>query len=455
MNAVPAVVLAADEADVTQNVESILVPIVAVAAAIVVGWLVASALRRLIHATARRWNVIDSVSNRIAWPLRLLMSCIAIWIALQLTTEPAGWTETVDHVLLILVVLCGAWLLIQVVHVVEDGILDRFPTEGGDNRHARRVHTQVQIIERLATAIIVVVAGAVILFTFPAMRAVGASVLASAGLAAIVAGVAAQSTLSNVFAGMQVAFADAIRVDDVVVVEGEWGRIEEITLTYVVVHIWDDRRLVLPSTYFTETPFQNWTRETSNLLGTVELDVDWTVPMEGLREEMDRLLRATDLWDERVGVVQITDATGGSIRVRALASAASGPILWDLRCYLREGLVSWLQEAATGLPRSRFESVRSGLAEPALPQERPAQGPPRRPPRDATQPGVASAHDTGLFTGTVAAVKRSQPFSGPAPEVMEERHRATLRGRGQAEGEAEVPGAPPPGPPPSRPDRSR
>ncbi len=456
MNAVPAaLIVAADEADVSESVESVLVPIAAVGAAVVIGWLVASLVRRSIHAAARRWNLMDSVSTRIAWPLRLLMICIATWVAVQLTTEPAGWTATLDHALLILVVLCGAWLLIQLVQVVRDGILDRFPTEGGDNRRARRVHTQVQIIERLATAIIVVVAGAVILFTFPAMRAVGASVLASAGLAAIVAGVAAQSTLSNVFAGMQVAFADAIRVDDVVVVEGEWGRIEEITLTYVVVHIWDDRRLVLPSTYFTETPFQNWTRETSNLLGTVELDVDWTVPMEGLRDEMDRLLRQTDLWDGRVGVVQITGATGGTIRVRALASAASGPIMWDLRCYLREGLVTWLQEAGTGLPRSRFESVRSELAEPALPQERVAPGPTGYPPRDATRPGMApSAHDTGLFTGTVAAVERSQPFVGPAREVMEERHRAAMRGRGEGE-EREIPGAPPPGPPPTRPSKDR
>ncbi|MGB7979681.1 MAG: mechanosensitive ion channel domain-containing protein [Candidatus Nanopelagicales bacterium] len=439
----------------TESVEGVLLPVAAVLAAIVLGWLAAAVLRRLILILARRWDLVDILRFGIAWPLRLLMVCIAIRIALGLTTEPATWTAIAYHVLLILVVLSGAWLLIQFIQVVRRGILDRFPTEGGDNRHASRIHTQVQIIERLATAIVVVVAAAVILFTFPAMRAVGASVLASAGLAAVVAGVAAQSTLSNVFAGMQVAFADAIRVDDVVVVEEEWGRIEEITLTYVVVHLWDDRRLVLPSTYFTETPFENWTRTTSKMLGTVELDLDWTVAMEDLREEMDRLLRETDLWDGRVGVVQITDATGGTIRVRALASAISAPIVWDLRCYLREGLVTWLQQAGTGLPRSRFEAVGGGLAEPTLPHDAAPTERTRRPPRDATQPGTApSAHETGLFTGTVAAVQRSQPFAGPSPEVLEERHRAAERGRAEA-GDPEVRGGSPLSPPPARPSKRR
>lgn len=460
MSRTPLLVPAADEpdvADVAQGIEGVLVPLAAVGVAAVLGWLVASLIRRLVRVSARRWTLLDSVSVRIKWPLRLLFVSIGIWAALQPTTEPSGWTGSVDRTLLILVVIAGAWLLIEFVHVVEDGILARYPVDGPDNRYARRVQTQVQILERLLTAIIVVVAGAMVLFTFPEMRAVGASVLASAGLVAIIAGVAAQSSLSNVFAGMQVAFADAIRVDDVVVVEGEWGRIEEITLTYVVVHIWDERRLVLPSTYFTSTPFQNWTRETSNLLGTVEIDVDWTVPLEGLREEMDRLLRESALWDRRVGIIQITDATGGVLRVRALASASSGPIMWDLRCYLREGLVMWLRQAGAGLPRSRFETLRTDVAaQPALPEEGGAAKADEPPLRDATSPGLpASAHDTGLFTGTYAAVQRSRPFSGPPPEVLEERHRAAERGRGTDSEPGDLPGAPPPVPPPARPTRRR
>jgi hypothetical protein len=326
---------------------------------------------------------------------------------------------------------------VQLTHVVGDGVTAQFPTDGPDNRHARRIHTQVQVVERLVIAIVVVVAAAAALFTFPEMRAVGASILASAGLAAIIAGIAAQSSLANVFAGMQVAFADAIRVDDVVVVEGEWGVIEEITLTYVVVHIWDDRRLVLPSTYFTTKPFQNWTRENSELLGTVELDVDWTVPMHGLRREMNRLLSQTDLWDQRVGVIQVTEATGATIKVRALASARSAPVLWDLRCYLREGLVKWLQQNGEGLPRSRFQPMPTDRVPPQEPSQAgkgATQGPQRQAqPAEPGSSALLSVHDTGLFTGTYEAVRRSERFSGPAKEVMEQRTRASGRSKPETE----------------------
>jgi len=167
----------------------------------------------------------------------------------------------------------------------------------------------------------------------------------------------AQSSLSNLFAGLQLAFTDAIRVDDVVVVEGEWGRIEEITLTYVVVHIWDDRRLIMPSTYFTTTPFQNWTRKESAVLGAVELDVDWRVPLDDLRIELDRALQASEIWDERVGILQVTDAVGSVVRVRVLVSGVDGPTVFDLRCEVREALVGYLQrEHPDALPRIRVES---------------------------------------------------------------------------------------------------
>ena len=157
----------------------------------------------------------------------------------------------------------------------------------------------------------------------PGVRALGASVLASAGLISVIAALAAQSTLGNVFAGLQLAFSDAVRVDDVVVVEGEWGRIEELTLTYVAVQIWDDRRLVLPTSYFTTKPFQNWTRTSSAVLGTAEIDVDWSVPVEPMRAELRAVCEGTELWDGRVCVLQVTDAVGGMIRLRALVSAAT------------------------------------------------------------------------------------------------------------------------------------
>uniref|UniRef100_UPI00321655BA mechanosensitive ion channel family protein n=1 Tax=uncultured Arthrobacter sp. TaxID=114050 RepID=UPI00321655BA len=243
-----------------------------------------------------------------------------------------------------------------------------------------------------------------------------------------VAGLAAQTSLVNVFAGIQLAFTDAIRVDDVVVVQKEWGRIEEITLTYVVVHIWDDRRLILPSTYFTTTPFENWTRRQSEVMGTVEFDLDWRAPVEDMRAELKKVLATTELWDERVGILQITDATAGFVRVRILVSAADSAQLFDLRCLIREELVLFLQqEHPTALPHVRLESLGavslgSGTAGAAgtSTSERPgkvsaADEPSRHP---------ADPHDSQLFTGSIEAIQRSKAFTGPGAEVFEDRDKS-------------------------------
>jgi small-conductance mechanosensitive channel len=340
--------------DATTFVSDLAAPVIALTAAVIAALVIAAVLRRLLRVSAKRWSLLGSLSDRVKWPLRLLLVSIAVWLTLAITTELPS-DGVLERMAYIVVVVSTAFLAIEVTRAVQDGIRSRFSMDDDDNRYARRVHTQVQILGRLTIALIVVIAIAAVLLSFPQMRALGASILASAGLAAIVAGIAAQSALANVFAGLQIALADAIRVDDVVVVEEEYGRIEEITLTYVVVRIWDDRRMILPSTYFTSSPYENWTRTASDLVGTVELDVDWTVPVEGMRQELDRLLGETDLWDGRKAGIQVTDATGGLVQVRALASATSAPILWDLRCYLREGLVAWIQESGAGLPRTRLE----------------------------------------------------------------------------------------------------
>jgi small-conductance mechanosensitive channel len=342
--------------DAAQVVSDFATPAVAAAIAVVLALVAASVIRRVLRVLGTRWSLLASLSVRVKWPLRLLLATIGLWLAIFITT---GVSEQgiLEQAMFIVGVIAGAWLLVEVTRSVQDGIGARFPIDMADNRHARRVQTQAQILERLIIALIITIAAAAILLSFPGMRALGASILASAGLAAIVAGIAAQSSLANVFAGLQVAFADAIRVDDVVIVEEEYGRIEEITLTYVVVRIWDDRRMILPSTYFTNTPFENWTRTASELVGTVELDVDWTVPVDGMREELDRLLGETDLWDGRSAGIQVTEATGGLVRVRASASAESAPKLWDLRCYLREGLVGWVQRSGAGVPRTRWEGL--------------------------------------------------------------------------------------------------
>jgi small-conductance mechanosensitive channel len=212
--------------------------------------------------------------------------------------------------------------------------------------------------------VVVVFAVAAALLSFPGAQAAGASLLASAGLASVIAGLAAQSTLSNVFAGMQLAFSDAIRIDDVVIVEDEFGRVEEITLTYVVVKLWDQRRMVLPSTYFTTTPFENWTRQTSDLIGAIMLDLDWRLDVDALRAELDRILADAPLWDGRVANVAVTDATGGRIEVRVLVSARDAPTLWDLRVLVRERLVAWVRtEAPEALPGQRVIGGGGGDAE--------------------------------------------------------------------------------------------
>jgi len=266
--------------------------------------------------------VLRSIAKRKTWPRRLLkraripfritLTVTLVWVAVESTLPDESWREGVTLAFRVVFIAAFAWLLAQVATFLVDSGLGRYRTDVPDNRVARRLRTQVLILRRLVVVVIVILAAGAILLSFPGIEAVGTSVLASAGLLSIVAGLAAQSSLANVFAGMQLAFSDAIRVDDVVVVEGEWGRIEEITLTYVVVHIWDDRRMVLPSTWFTSTPFQNWTRRNSELLGAVEFDVDWRVSPDAMREELARVLDATELWDRRTSVLQVTDAVGAS-----------------------------------------------------------------------------------------------------------------------------------------------
>jgi len=244
----------------------------------------------------------------------------------------------------------------------------------------------------------------VMLMTFPGVRALGASLLASAGLISVIAAVAAQSTLGNLIAGLQLAFSDAVRIDDVVVVEGEWGRIEELTLTYVAVQIWDDRRLILPTSYFTTKPFQNWTRTGSAVLGTAEIDVDWSAPVEPMRAELRAVCEGTELWDGRVCVLQVTEATGGMIRLRALVSAHDAGSLWDLRCLVRERLVAWVFEhRQDSLPRLRADVAQGGRTPYAAVTHRPAD--------------PEAGEDARVFSGAGDGDERAAAFGGPEEQV--------------------------------------
>jgi small-conductance mechanosensitive channel len=310
----------------------------------------------LLRVLGRRWTHARRLADGARRPFRALVLALAVtgWVA-GVRTADDWWWDATAQACRIGSIAAGAWLLAAVLLFLEDLTLGRANVDVRDNLAARRIRTQVLLIRRLTVVAVVVVAVGAILLTFPGVRTIGASVLASAGLISVVAALAAQSTLANVFAGIQLAFSDAIRVDDAVIVENEWGRIEEITLSYVVVRLWDDRRLVLPSTYFTTTPFQNWTRKSSELMGAVELDVDWGVDPEGIREALPAIMAdAGDMWDGRTAVLQVTDAVGGFVRVRVLVTSYDAPTLFDLRCHVRERLVQWVRERnEDGLPRFR------------------------------------------------------------------------------------------------------
>ncbi|HWR15065.1 MAG TPA: mechanosensitive ion channel domain-containing protein [Terriglobales bacterium] len=248
------------------------------------------------------------------------------------------------------------WLLVSLLRVFEDVLGVRYRIDVEDNLRARRVQTQVSVLQRIVTVVIVIITLSVMLMTFPSVRQVGQSLFASAGIAALVAGLAARSTFSSLIAGLQIALTEPIRLDDVVIVEGEWGRVEKITTTYVVVRIWDERRMVVPLSKFIEEPFQNWTMTGANLLGTVFLYVDYSVPVDAVREELHRILEGSPLWDRRAWALQVTDATERTLQLRALMSAANSGTAFDLRCLVREKLIAFLQaNYPESLPRTRAE----------------------------------------------------------------------------------------------------
>jgi small-conductance mechanosensitive channel len=384
----------------------------AVAAGLVLSWL----LRKLVLRLNRKRPELQATSRVARKPLRLALCLIGVRTALGLTAGGESWLPAVDHLLLIALIGSLAWLGVAVLLIVEAVVLGRYSVDVADNRRARRLRTQMILARRIGVALVVVLAAGSVMLTFPAIQALGAGLLASAGVISIVAGLAAQTSLVNVFAGMQLAFTDAIRVDDVVVVQKEWGRIEEITLTYVVVHIWDDRRLILPSTYFTTTPFENWTRRQSEVMGTVEFDLDWRAPVEDMRAELRSVLAGTDLWDERVGVLQITDATGGFVRVRILVSAADSAALFDLRCLIREAMVTFLQHShPEALPQQRWTEAASDGG-PSTRRQQPLRGL-----GTSGSRGSADPHESQLFTGSIEAVERSRAFTGPGEEVFQDR----------------------------------
>jgi small-conductance mechanosensitive channel len=287
-------------------------------------------------------------------PVIFLLISIALSVIISSVESEFDFLKHLNHFINIVIIFSITWLLIKVIGLGRGLVLKRYDSDEKDNLKARKVHTQFKIIERILVAIVIIIALSAALMTFEGIRKIGVSLFASAGVAGIILGLSAQKLLGNVLAGFQLALAQPIRLDDVVIVEGEWGRIEEITLTYVVVSIWDKRRLIVPTTYFIEKPFQNWTRESAEILGTVFIYTDYTVPFEKVRKELTRILKDNKDWDGKVDVLQVTNATEKTVEIRALMSAVDSSTAWDLRVHVREKLIEYLQKNHPEcLPRTR------------------------------------------------------------------------------------------------------
>lgn len=331
-----------------------------------IGFFIALAIAIIVRPIARRSRYFAAIVKRVRTSFYLTALSWGAWTGLQVmlvNTTLSDWSNGglvgfASHVLLIVSILTTTWMIYNCAWIFEDAAQIRQARDGGVSR---KFETQAQIIRRLLQVLIIIVGICFALFTFDAARQAMTTVLASAGLISVIAGLAAQQTLGNVFAGIQLAFTDAIRVGDVVVAGGTnapSGKVEEITLSYIVVRLADERRLIVPSTYFTSHTFENWTRRAAKQLGSVELKLDWAAPMTLIRNQVQKLLLATDLWDGRSWAVQVADSDATTVTVRIVVSAKDSGTLWDLRCYLRENMIRWIVEQEPAVrPLTRIQPL--------------------------------------------------------------------------------------------------
>ncbi|WP_454801755.1 mechanosensitive ion channel family protein [Mucilaginibacter phyllosphaerae] len=307
---------------------------------------------------ANSYSFFRSVLNHLSRPLNHFVPLLTLQILLPFIALRNTYTGIVTKTLGILLIISFAHLLICAFRIFEDYIYHAYDLNKADNLKERKIRTQVQFIRRIIVVSIILIAASVILLSFDNVRKLGAGLLTGVGIGGIIIGFAAQKSLGNLLAGFQIAFTQPIRIDDVLVVEGEWGRVEDITLTYVVLNIWDQRRLILPINYFIEKPFQNWTRTTSQILGTVFLYLDYAVPVDALRAELTDFLSKTPLWDKRVGILQVTDSKERTIELRALVSARNSSEAFDLRCFVREHLIKFVKDNyPDSLPTNRYTAI--------------------------------------------------------------------------------------------------
>lgn len=341
----------------------LLVMALAVGVGLVVHWFLFALLARL--AARTKSGVDSSVVRHARQPARLILIIVCLFLVLPGLGIAEDIKVSGQRTLTIVFTASIGWLAFNLTRVINDAVAERYDLSVADNLRAREVHTRLRILQRVLAAAILVVTLCLMLMAIPGIRQIGVTLFASAGIAGIVIGLAARPALSNLIAGLQLALTQPIRIDDVVIVEGEWGWIEEIGMTFVVVRVWDLRRLVVPLSYFIETPFQNWTRKTADILGTVYIYTDYTVPTERLREQLHRILKTSDLWDGEVWGLLVTNATEHGLELRALMGAHDSGSAWNLRCHVREKLIEFLQkEYPECLPRVRAELMGSDAPHP-------------------------------------------------------------------------------------------
>lgn len=342
----------------------VLVALLAVLLALLVHGVGAALVLRL----TRTMPVAFAVAGQCKAPTRVLLPLIALQAVWQIAPDDFPLIDAVRHGNGLLLLMVLTWLGLRGVRGVVQGVVGLHPLDVEDNLNARRIHTQARMLARIAMFAVLLTGLALMLMTFPGARQFGASLLASAGVLGLVAGIAARPIFSNLIAGLQIALAQPIRIDDVLVVQGDWGRVEEITGTYVVLKIWDERRLIIPLQWFIENPFHNWTRHSASLIGTVFLWVDYRMPLEPLRAEAQRVCEAAPEWDRRLCKLQVVEAAERSMQLRLLVSTANSGQNWDLRCRVREALVDFMQrEYPQHLPLTRAE-----LAEPVISEKQAA-----------------------------------------------------------------------------------
>jgi len=336
-------------------VKNLIIAVIAVLA----GLLLKFIIHKIFILLSRWWDfiLIKSTIKHLRRPVAVFIPLLFLNFSLDVMQMPVTYRHPLDKALEIFLTAVFALILVRIINVLEDYFYFKYDLNKENNLKERKIRTQLQFVRKFIVSLIIIITAAIILLSFESMRKIGAGLLTGVGIGGIIIGFAAQKSLGNLLAGFQIAFTQPIRIDDVLIVEGEWGRVEEITLTYVVVSIWDQRRLILPITYFIEKPFQNWTRVSAELLGTVFLYLDYTVPIEPLRQEFSKLLNSNPLWDKRVNVVQVTDSTkDGAIEVRFLMSATNSSRAFDLRCNVREAMIGFIQtHYPESLPKKRLE----------------------------------------------------------------------------------------------------